>query len=153
MDMPTPNELHEKLTCLVGSWSGVEQLHPSQWLPQGDEANSTAIMRVDLNGFVVICDYRQERNGRTTFAGHGVYTIDPATSEVVLHWFDSMGGQLEQFRGNWDGDVLTIQGMTAMGHMRLRYDCSDPNVLKNSAEMSPDGENWSRMFDGHLTRR
>ena len=48
--------------------------------------------------------------------------------------------------------MLTIQSKTPMGYMRLSYDYSEANTLKNSADMSQDGESWSRMFDGHLTR-
>jgi len=152
MDSHAPNEHHQRLARITGTWSGTEKMHPSPWIPEGAEATSTVTWRSDLSGFVLIGDYRQTMGDTVTYQGHGVYTIDPQSNEVVLHWFDTMGGQREEFRGSWDGDVLTIQSKNAMGHMRLRYDFSEDGRLLNSAEMSPDGENWNRMFDGDLRR-
>lgn len=152
MDTPTPNEHHQKLTSKAGTWKGTEHMHPSPWLPEGGDASSTATMRADLGGFVVVIDYEQQMGGQTTYQGHGVYTVDPQNHDVVLHWFDSMGGQHEEFRGRWEGQVLTLQSKNPMGHMRLTYDYSQDGVLKNHADMSPDGKTWNRMFDGHLTR-
>ena len=152
MNAPRPDEHHEKLTSLAGTWSGNEKMHPSPWLPDGGEATSTVVMRAALGGFAVVIDYEQRMGDAVTYSGHGVYTVDPQSRDVVLHWFDSMGGQHEEFRGSWSGDVLTVQSRTPMGFMRLSYDYSAPDTLKNSAEMSSDGEMWTRMFDGHLKR-
>lgn len=148
MHMPSPNEHHQRLARLAGTWQGKEKMYPSQWDPNGSEATATIDARVDLAGFVVVVDYRQLKGEQVVYAGHGVYTIDPQNHDVVLHWFDVMGGQCEQFRGRWDGDVLTTQSNNAMGSMRLRYDLSASGKLISSSELSPDGRQWSRMFDG-----
>ena len=150
--MPKPDENHEKLTRLAGTWTGEETMHPSPWLPDGGKATATVAMRADLDGFVLITDYVQRTGEQTTYAGHGVYTVEPGSGEVVLHWFDSLGGQLEQFRGGWIDEMLIVQSKTQMGYMRLTYDFSQPDTLKNAADTSPDGESWTRMFEGLLTR-
>ena len=148
MHMPSPNEHHQRLSRFEGTWRGKETMHPSQWDPNGGVSDAITTWRTDLGGFVSIVDYRQERDGQIAYAGHGVYTIDPQTNEVVLHWFDSMAGQHEEFRGTWDGDVLTMQSKNPMGFMRLQYDFSQPCKMTNFGEMSQDGQTWSRMFDG-----
>lgn len=148
MQMPTPNDQHTRLARLAGAWQGTEKMYPSQWDPAGGEATGTTRSRVDLNGFAVIADYQQQRGGQVTFSGHGVYTIDPKTNEVVLHWFDSIGQGAEIFRGGWQGDRLTLTSRSAMGHARLSYDFGTPGQLNSAMDMSPDGKQWSRLFDG-----
>lgn len=115
--------------------------------------DATTTWRVDLGGFVLITDYEQHKDGQTTYRGHGVYTVDPASTEVVLHWFDQMSGQREEFRGTWNGDQLTLQSKNQMGFMRLQYDLSTEGRLVTRGEMSADGENWKAMFDGEHERR
>ncbi|MCA8952447.1 MAG: DUF1579 family protein [Planctomycetes bacterium] len=149
MEMPKLTAEHEKLALLAGTWKGTETMHPSQWAPDGMTAEAVTTSRVGLTGFVVITDYEQRVGGQATFVGHGVYTIDPKQGGVLLYWFDSMGGTCEEFRGNWQGDVLTLTSDTSpMGHMRLTYDFSQAGKLASAMDTSPDGQQWSRMFDG-----
>ena len=149
MDMPRPTAGHEKLTRLCGNWTGTETMHPSQWCPDGATADGRITSRPALSGFAVVCDYEQAMHGQVTFSGHGVYTIDPQNDDVVLHWFDSMGGQREEFRGGWDGDrLVTCSENPMMGRMRMTYELQADGSLKSMMECSPDGENWSVMFDG-----
>lgn len=152
MDMPKPTADHRKLDKLAGTWKGSETMHPSPWDPQGGVAQGATRGRTALNGFAVIVDYEQSRDGRRTFEGHGVYTWDARAGQVVLHWFDSMGQGIEEFRGSWDGDRLRLASQNAMGHARMNYDFAKPGELVSSMEMSQDGENWSKLFDGSYTR-
>jgi len=153
MDMPSPNEHHERLARFAGTWGGTETMHPSQWDPKGGTCQATTTWRMDLAGFVLTTDYQQSRDGQVTYSGHGVYTIDPQSSEVVLHWFDVMGGQREEFRGTWNGDALTIQSNNPHMSMRLTYDLSTPGKLINKGEMSNDGQSWNTLFDGEHTKQ
>lgn len=148
MDMPSPNEHHNRLARLAGTWNGTETMHPSQWDSKGGEGTATTTWRQDLSGFVVITDYQQMRGDQVTYSGHGVYTIDPKSNEVVLHWFDVMGGQREEFRGTWDGDVLTMQSNNPHMSMRLTYDLGTAGQLTTKGEMSGDGKTWNTLFDG-----
>ena len=152
MQMPTPNDHHRALARLTGRWRGVETMHPSPWDPKGGKADGETESRVDLGGFAVIADYRQLKDGQVTYTGHGVYTIDPEGHDVVLHWFDAIAGQREEFRGRWDGDVLTIRSRSPSGHARLTYDLSEPDRMRSAMDMSPDGETWNRPFDGVYER-
>jgi len=148
MDLPKPGADHERLEKLAGPWAGTETMHPSPWDPKGGKAEAVTRGRISLGGFAVVVDYEQRRDGRVTFEGHGVYLWDGEAREVVLHWFDSMGGGREEFRGSWDGDRLTLTSKNPMGYARMLYDFSEPGRLSSAMDMSKDGESWSRLFDG-----
>ena len=47
--------------------------------------------RLALDGFAVVQDYEQERDGGIHFRGHGVFRWDPEERSYTLHWFDSLG--------------------------------------------------------------
>jgi hypothetical protein len=152
MDMPKPTADHKRLEKLAGIWKGTEKMYPSQWDPQGGEAQATTRARIACAGFNVVSDYEQTRGGQRTFEGHGVYSVDAKANQVVCHWFDSMGQGVEEFRGTWQGDTLTLTSKSPMGHARLTYDASKPGVLRSAMEMSQDGKTWNKMFDGNYRR-
>ncbi len=91
MEMPKPTEAHRRLERLVGAWTGQERLHPSPWDPSGGPAVGHVENRAALDGFAVIHDYEQERNGTVTYRGHGIYTWDSTRRQYMMHWWDSMG--------------------------------------------------------------
>src|SRR5713226_4309823 len=74
--MMKPTEQHRKLEKLAGTWVGEEKMYPGPWDPKGGKAKSRQTARVDLDGFFVITDYQQERDGKTSYRGHGVYGYD-----------------------------------------------------------------------------
>src|SRR5258708_31538017 len=72
---PTPLEAHRKLAAFAGEWRGEETVFPSRW-NAGGPATSHVVARIDLNGFYLIQDTRQMRDGKESFATHGVFTYD-----------------------------------------------------------------------------
>ena len=87
---PTPLEEHRKLAVFAGEWSGEEMVYPSRWTA-GGPATSHVTARIDLNGFYLIQDTRQLRDGKETFATHGVFTYDREDRLYKLFWHDSLG--------------------------------------------------------------
>jgi len=150
MEMPKPTADHKKLEKLAGIWKGKETMHPSQWDPKGSTADAELRMRVALAGFSVIADYA--RRGQHTFEGHGVYTFDANKKQVAFYFFDNSGQGIEEFRGTWTGDVLTMTSKNPQGHARLTYDCSKAGVLGARMEMSTDGKTWSKFLDAQYRR-
>ena len=120
--------------------------------PGGGAATGRTRGRVALNGFALIYDYEQERNGAITYSGHGVFTFDPKAGIHTLHWFDSMGSPPERFTGKFDGDRLTVAHGGPGMHARMTHDYSQPDRVAQSMEMSPDGVTWRRLFDGKYRR-
>ena len=153
MDMPKPTDHHLKLKKLAGQWQGEETMYPSDWDPKGGKATGRMSSRHGLDGFALISDYEQERNGAITYSGHSVFTFDPKESAYIVHWFDSMGSPPEVFRGAFTGDVLTIAHGGPGMHARLTYDLSHDKRLKMRMEMSKDGKEWKALFDGEYARK
>jgi hypothetical protein len=91
MEMPKPTTHHGKLEKLAGTWVGEEKMNPSPWDPKGGAARGVMEARMDLDGFYLVGDYRQERDGKVTYRGHGVYGYDAKKGDYTMYWFDAMG--------------------------------------------------------------
>ena len=152
MEMPRPSPRHRLLEKLAGEWEGEERMHPSQWDPEGGIAIGKSHSHLTLNGFALITNYEQERDGRITFSGHGVYGYNPKQESYTLHWFDCMGSPPEVFEGRLDGNILTMAHAGPGMHARMTYDLSDPQHLLSKMEMSQDGVNWKTLFEGRYKR-
>jgi hypothetical protein len=154
MDMPVPTIAHHRLHRLAGEWRGEDKMFPSQWEPEGAVAQAKHSNRISLEGFGLIDEFEQSRDGKTVFSGVGMWTIDPkdTKNECVLYWFDSLGMGIDVYRGGWKGDVLSVQSRNPMGHFKLTYDLSDPDEIKSRMDASADGKSWNGMFEGVYRR-
>ena len=154
MEMPKPGDAHKKLAALVGEWTGDETLHPSPWDPSGGGARAQVTNRWIADGFAVLQEYEQSRDGQVTFRGHGVFWFDPRTEEYVMHWWDSMGGTAGEYRGRFDGDRLVLgAAMPQGGHSRTSWLLTGPDAHDFLMEVSPDGEAWMPAMEGQYQRR
>lgn len=142
MEMPKPTETHERLKKIVGNWVGEERLYPSPWDPKGGTAIGRVQNRLALDGFVVVQDYEQERNGRVNFRGHGVFTWNQSERCYVLYWFDSMGFPPNLFKGNFENNVLTVATKDAQGHSRAVFDFNKDRQYSYKMDVSQDGNQW-----------
>ncbi|MEO8681751.1 MAG: DUF1579 family protein [Vicinamibacterales bacterium] len=151
--MPKPGDAHKKLGALVGEWSGAEMLHPSPWDPAGGAAIAAVTNRWIADGFAVVQDYEQRRDGKVTFSGHGVFWFDPGKQEYVMHWWDSMGGTGGEYRGTFDGNTLILGApMPQGGHSRTSWVLTGADGHTFLMEVSPDGENWQPAMEGKYRR-
>lgn len=153
MEMPKPGDPHKRLEALVGEWSGPETVHPAPWDPAGGEAVGEVVNSWILDGFAVMQQYAQIRNGTRNFTGHGVFWYDPAADEYGMTWWDSMGGSASHFRGSFDGDRLVlVSDMPQGGFCRSVFDIGTPGRYSFLMEVSPDGEQWSPAMEGTYER-
>jgi len=60
---PQPLEEHHRLAAFAGEWAGEEAVFPSRW-NAGGTATSKVTARIDLDGFYLIQDTRQFRDGK-----------------------------------------------------------------------------------------
>ncbi len=90
LDAPTPLDEHRKLAAFAGEWNGEEMVFPSRWTA-GGPATSHVVARIALNGFYLIQDSVQTRDGKESFATHGVFTYDRDDRAYKLFWHDSLG--------------------------------------------------------------
>src|SRR5262245_58446522 len=115
MEMPKPSAAHQRLHVLVGEWSGEETLSPSPWGP-GGTATGRSTCRLDLDGFFVVQDYVEEKDGQVSYRGHGVFGYDAQSGEYAWYWVDSMGFvPAAPSRGSWEGDTLTFTSSSPHG--------------------------------------
>ena len=151
MEMPKPTDAHRRLDKLAGQWSGEEKIYPSPFDPQGGTAIARLENRLALDGFAVVQDYEQERNGKINFRGHSVFRYDAMQQCYEIHWFDSMGFAPSVFRGNFDGDTLALVSQSPQGHNRAVYDFSKKGQYAFHMEVSPDGKQWFPFMDGQYS--
>jgi hypothetical protein len=153
MDMSKPTAAHHKLEKLVGTWSGEEKMHLSPWGATGGPATGWVENRLALGGWIIIQDYRQEREGKTSFEGHAVFSWDRDHETYVLNWWDSMGMPPHEFRGSWEGDVLTLTSETPQGRSRARFHFGKEGHYDFTMDVSPDGRTWLTFMEGSYTRK
>jgi hypothetical protein len=152
MEMPKPNEHHRWLERFAGNWQGEETMHPSPWSPTMSKAEGRMTNRVALDGFVVITDYEQHKDGAVCFRGHGVYTYDAKDHQYLLHWFDVASPKCEIFRGQPNGESISFTSIGAMGHHRLTNSFPAPGKMTTTMEMSQDGVKWMKVMESSLAR-
>jgi hypothetical protein len=152
MEMPKPTEAHKKFALMAGRWTGEECISPSPWDPKGGTAKSRSDNRVALNGFVLLHDYEQERNGAVTFRGHGVLSFDSPQQCYVMHWWDSTGSPVNEFKGKFDGPVLEMTSSGPQGLNRVLWDFSRAGRYRFKMDVSPDGKQWMTFMEGNSAR-
>src|SRR3954453_11474859 len=119
---PTALEEHRRLAVFAGEWAGEEMVYPSRWTA-GGPAISHVVARIDLNGFYLIQDTRQTRDGKESFATHGVFTYDREDRLYKLFWHDSLGYfPPAPASGIWHDKTLTLVRGSLPGNARPVYE-------------------------------
>ena len=153
--MPKPTPEHQKLHGLAGTWFGEERLNPSPWGP-GGTAMGRSICRVDVDGFFVLQDYIEEKDGRVVFRGHGVFGWDGARQKYAWFWVDSMGFvPRAPSLGTWEGDTLVFESEPdGVQRGRYTYRFTGEDSYELTIENSQDGgETWRTLMEGSYQRQ
>src|SRR3977135_1968737 len=125
---PRPLEEPRRLAVFAGEWTGEEMVYPSRWTA-GGSASAHVVARIDLNGFYLIQDTRQTRDGKESFATHGVFTYDREDRHYKLFWHDSLGYSApEHASGGWTGKILTLVRGSLRRNARHVYEIIDDNA-------------------------
>ena len=138
--MPQPGAEHKRLQALAGEWEGEEQISPSPWGP-GGKATGRYSYRAGVDGFFLIQDYVEEKDGRIVFRGHGVYGWDAKDKMYTWYWVDSMGQvPPAPSRGRWEGDSLIFESTNPPdGRGRYTHRFEGPDTYHFKLEGSSDG--------------
>ncbi len=153
MEMPKPTDFHRKLEHMTGLWVGEERIAPSPLDPNGGTAKARVHNRVALNGFAVLQDYEQERNGSIVMRAHGVFRWDAARKEYVLHWFDMEGKPPVEFRGNFEGRELRMIAQHPQGFNRATFVFDGNGEYLYTLEVSRDSRQWQKFLEGRYTKK
>lgn len=153
MEMPTVSKEMARLTELfAGTWRGEETLFPSEWDPQGGPAFGTWTVRAAVDGFALLVDYDEERDGKVVYRGHGVHGWDAREGCFFAYWFDNIGMmQKAGNRATLEGDRYTYTEVSDFGHNRFTYQWKD-GVFTFAIDRSPDGVDWKPMHHGRYSR-
>lgn len=154
MDMCKPTVHHRKLEAMAGKWIGKEKIHPSPWDSAGGTAESESHGTMGMDGMWLVTDYHQKRNGQVGYRGHGVYGWDSQKGQYVMFWFDSMGdaSMITPTPGKWEGNTLTFQNQSPMGHGRYVYTFDSDTQFRFRIEHSQDGQAWRVFMEGEFTK-
>ncbi|MDA9508377.1 hypothetical protein XI09_27800 [Bradyrhizobium sp. CCBAU 11386] len=148
----SPLAEHARLAAFVGEWDGEEVVFPSRWTA-GGPATSHVVARMDLNGFYLIQDAIQMRDGKQVFATHGIFTFDRDDRTYKLFWYDSLGyTPPSPASGGWVGKTLTLVRGSLRGNARHVYEIIDDNSYSLKIQFSPDAEGWADVLTGVYRR-
>ena len=149
---PVPTEEHRRLAAFAGEWNGEETVYPSRWVA-GGPATARVTARIDLNGFYLIQDTKQFRDGKETFATHAVFTYDREDRLYKLFWHDSLGYFAPApASGGWKGKTLTLVRGSLRGNARHVYEVVDADTYTMKIQFSPDSEGWADVLTGIYRR-
>jgi hypothetical protein len=148
----SPLPEHARLAAFAGEWNGEEVVFPSRWTA-GGPATSRTVARMDLNGFYLIQDSVQMREGKQAFASHGIFTFDRDDRTYKLFWYDSLGyTPPSPASGGWVGKTLTLVRGSLRGNARHVYEIIDDNSYSLKIQFSPDAEGWADVLTGVYRR-
>ncbi len=143
---------HQRLQVFAGEWNGEEMVYPSRWTP-GGPATSRVVARMALNGFYLVQDTVQMRDGKEIFATHGLFTYDREDRTYKLFWYDSLGyTPPSPASGGWVGKTLTLVRGSLRGNARHVYEIIDDNSYSLKIQFSPDAEGWADVLTGVYRR-
>ena len=149
---PSPLPEHHKLAAFAGEWSGEETVFPSRWTA-GGPATSRVKAHMALNGFYLIQDTVQIRDGKDAFATHGLFTYDREDRTYKLFWHDSLGyTPPSPASGGWAGNSLVLVRGSLRGNARHVYEVVDDNTYNLKIQFSPDAEGWADVLTGVYRR-
>jgi hypothetical protein len=110
---------------------------------------------VATGGFTLLQDYAEERDGTPALTGHGVFTADPATDEVLWFWFDAIGHPpAAPSRGRFDaaGTMLVLEKTTPRGTQRATF-ALDGDTLHHRLEARlSDAETFATLVVAEYAR-
>ena len=148
----SPLPEHARLAAFAGEWDGEEMVFPSRWTA-GGPATSRTVARMDLNGFYLIQDSVQMRDGKQLFATHGLFTYDRDDRTYKLFWYDSLGyTPPSPASGGWVGQTLTLVRGSLRGNARHVYEIINENSYSLKIQFSPDAEGWADVLTGVYRR-
>jgi hypothetical protein len=148
----SPLPEHARLAAFAGEWNGEEVVFPSRWT-DGGTATSHVVAHMDLNGFYLIQDSVQTRDGKQSFATHGIFTFDREDRTYKLFWYDSLGyTPPSPASGGWVGKTLTLVRGSLRGNARHVYEIIDDNSYSLKIQFSPDAEGWADVLTGVYRR-
>lgn len=138
----------------AGQWQGEETIASTRW-GEGGAATGRFSAKLDLNGRVLVQDYRQERDGKPALQVHAVFVAESEHDQYGMYWFDSYGFvPSTPAPGVWNGDKLTFVRSSPRGQTRHVYVFESEEAFTLKLESSFDGGvSWELVMTGGYLRQ
>jgi len=151
--MPSVGAEHKRLEALAGKWVGDELMHPGPMGPGGKTTGHTDA-HISPDGFYLIADYRQEKDGKPSYSGHSVIGYDTVGKRYLWYWVDAMGMPPESATaGQHKGNDFVFDSDTPHGKMRYVYSVKSADRYTFKIESSQDGgASWTPFMEGDYRR-
>ncbi len=152
IDLPSPAESHRQLEAFVGSWHGEERRYSDRGDPE--MRRGSLEMRMDLGGFFLISEYREDNPSYQHFRGHGIYGWDEGRGCFTMYWFDSRGGggPANPVEGRYANEQLVFMRRSAKGFTRYIHRLASRDRYRFVIEKSEDGKTWRPHMECEYTR-
>lgn len=155
MEMPAVGPEQKRLTELAtGTWRGEEKLYPSDWDPKGGAAYGTWVVHGSLDGFALVVDYIEERDGKIVYRGHGLHGWDADEKCFLAYWFDNIGIMPKApAKGHLDGNRYSYSSDDGpLGRTKMTYEWKNDTFEFRIDKSKDQGKSWSPMHEGRYTR-
>jgi hypothetical protein len=139
------------LGALAGTFVGTDEIHASRW-----SAGGTARVEIaggwEIDGTLLVQRWRDTRP-EDVFELVNVFMEDPATDEVLLYAFDTLGYPPDPpARGAWDGDRLVLRRESERGQSRVEFIPTDGGFRWSKWFRPSAAAPWQPVIDGELRR-
>lgn len=136
---------------LLGRFAGIDELHASPW-SSAESATVEMDSTAELGGSLIVMRVTETRSA-ATFEAINVFMPDPATGEVLLYGFDSVGYAPDPpARGRYADSRIVLNRRTDRGESRTVF-AGEPDGLSWSKQFRPSAEApWQAVVTGTLRR-
>lgn len=136
--------MDERMTRLVGDWSGSERVFATEWTQAG-EADGEFRITPGPDGIVI--DYT-ERQAGSRMTGHGVVAGDG------FWWFDSLGFRsTSPGSAGWQDDMLVLDRSSERGRTVMGFTLVDGDLHLHMATASPADASLQPLVSGRYAKR
>lgn len=144
---------HHRLHQLAGVWHGDDQIINSGFNANYGNCQTVLTMRIALDGYIIIADAIQTRDGVEVYRTHRIFGWDERIQKYTLHHFDTDGLNFStRAEGDWIDSTLALIQSTPYGIMRQEFTFTSTNSYNFEVSLSDYGEDWLLLAQGTYQR-
>jgi hypothetical protein len=137
--------------ALAGTFTGVDRIQASEW-SEAESVRAEAEATWALAGGLLVQRWRDDREAGT-FELLNVFMEDPASGEVLLYAFDSLGYPPDPpARGVWTDGSLVLLRTTERGESRTEFTPFEDGFRWRKLFRPAIDAEWTPVVDGDLVR-
>lgn len=137
--------------ALAGTFTGVDRIQASRW-SDAESVRAEAEATWAVTGGLLVQRWRDER-AAGEFELLNVFMEDPASGEVLLYAFDSLGYPPDPpARGVWTDGSLVLLRTTERGESRTEFTPFETGFRWRKLFRSTVDAEWTSVVEGELVR-